>query len=235
LNREKSAFPVARLYVEMRLTLTCLVNRTPGEHVYAQASRPVFMIEDNTVTVPDRFASLARDSVKVYGGRYLAGGSGISIDGEPPKGRVVLIEWDSMEQLLKWRRSAEYAEAPGLQRRGDRQIVHRHGEHDRVGGAHLRNERVRQGDMRLLLVRQFGIGLTHRQVGLGGQMGHSSGVVAGARFTIGWPFSSSARLRQAWPPSSNLNTIDTDRRSRRRKRSSEDFRPIEVWLHDATK
>jgi HupE / UreJ protein len=28
LNREKSAFPVARLYVEMRLTLTCLVNRT---------------------------------------------------------------------------------------------------------------------------------------------------------------------------------------------------------------
>lgn len=86
-----------------------------GEHVHAQESRPVFMIEDNTVTVPDRFASefapLARDSVKAYGGRYLAGGSGVSIDGEPPKGRVVLIEWDSMEQLMKWRRSAEYTEA----------------------------------------------------------------------------------------------------------------------------
>jgi uncharacterized protein (DUF1330 family) len=86
-----------------------------GEQAHAQASHPVFMIEDNTVTVPDRFASefapLARDSVKAYGGRYLAGGSGTSIDGEPPKGRVVLIEWDSMEQLLKWGRSAEYAEA----------------------------------------------------------------------------------------------------------------------------
>jgi uncharacterized protein (DUF1330 family) len=99
-----------------------------GGHVHAQASRPVFMIEDNTVTVPDRFASefapLARDSVKAYGGRYLAGGSGVSIDGEPPKGRVVLIEWDSMEQLLNWRRSTEYTEARRIgERYGNFRII----------------------------------------------------------------------------------------------------------------
>ncbi|MFK4489954.1 MULTISPECIES: hypothetical protein [unclassified Bradyrhizobium] len=45
--------------------------------IYAQTSRPVFMIEDNTVTNPDgfakEFAPLARDSVKTYGGRHLAG------------------------------------------------------------------------------------------------------------------------------------------------------------------
>lgn len=61
-------------------------------------ARPIDLsswIEDNTVRVPDgfanEFAKLARDSVKAYGGRYLAGGSGGSIDGESPKGRVVLI------------------------------------------------------------------------------------------------------------------------------------------------
>ncbi|MBR0810093.1 DUF1330 domain-containing protein [Bradyrhizobium diazoefficiens] len=87
-----------------------------GSHeIHAQATRPVFMIEDNTVRNPDgfakEFAPLARDSVKAYGGRYLAGGGGISIDGDPPKGRVVLIEWDSIEQLTKWRQSPEYTQA----------------------------------------------------------------------------------------------------------------------------
>ena len=76
------------------------------------------MIEDNMVRSPEGFANefapLARDSVKAYGGRYLAGGSGTSIDGEPPKGRVVLIEWDSMEQLMKWRRSPEYTQARAI-------------------------------------------------------------------------------------------------------------------------
>jgi uncharacterized protein (DUF1330 family) len=73
------------------------------------------MIEDNTVNNPEgfakEFAPLARESVEGHGGRYLAGGSGSSIDGEPPKGRVVLIQWESMEQLMSWRRSPEYVRA----------------------------------------------------------------------------------------------------------------------------
>ena len=67
------------------------IGALESQGIHAQASRPVFMIEDNAVTNPDgfakEFAPLARDSVKAYGGRYLAGGSGISIDGDPPKGR----------------------------------------------------------------------------------------------------------------------------------------------------
>ena len=61
----------------------------------AQTQPPVYMIEDNTVRDPEgfakEFAPLARGSLKTYGGRYLGGGSGISIDGDPPKGRVVLV------------------------------------------------------------------------------------------------------------------------------------------------
>jgi uncharacterized protein (DUF1330 family) len=83
--------------------------------IHAQAKPPVYMIEDNTVRDPQgfaqEFAPLARESLKVHGGRYLGGGSGVSIDGEPPKGRVVLVQWDSMEQMTKWRHSPEYGKA----------------------------------------------------------------------------------------------------------------------------
>ncbi|MGY3356295.1 uncharacterized protein (DUF1330 family) [Bradyrhizobium sp. GM0.4] len=81
----------------------------------AQSKPPVYMIEDNTVIDPagfaNEFAPLARDSLKAYGGRYLGGGSGVSIDGDPPKGRVVLVRWDSAEQMMKWRHSPEYTAA----------------------------------------------------------------------------------------------------------------------------
>jgi uncharacterized protein (DUF1330 family) len=83
--------------------------------IQAQAKPPVYMIEDNTVRDPQgfaqEFAPLARESLRTYGGRYLGGGSGMSVDGEPPKGRVVLVQWDSMEQMTKWRHSPEYSKA----------------------------------------------------------------------------------------------------------------------------
>lgn len=87
-----------------------------GVHaLHAQSKPPVYMIEDNTVIGPvgfaKEFAPLARESLKTYGGRYLGGGSGVSIDGDPPKGRVVLVQWDSVEQMMKWRHSPEYTAA----------------------------------------------------------------------------------------------------------------------------
>jgi uncharacterized protein (DUF1330 family) len=87
-----------------------------GVHsLQAQTKPPVYMIEDNTVRDPEgfakEFAPLARESLKTYGGRYLGGGSGISIDGDPPKGRVVLVRWDSLDQMMRWRHSPEYTAA----------------------------------------------------------------------------------------------------------------------------
>ena len=32
-------------------------------------------------------------------------------DGEPLKGRIVVLRWDSMEQLMAWRHSPEYEQA----------------------------------------------------------------------------------------------------------------------------
>jgi uncharacterized protein (DUF1330 family) len=84
-----------------------------GVHaLHAQSKPPVYMIEDNTVIDPagfaKEFAPLARQSLETYGGRYFGGGSGVSIDGDPPKGRVVLVRSDAVEQMMKWRHSPEY-------------------------------------------------------------------------------------------------------------------------------
>jgi uncharacterized protein (DUF1330 family) len=88
------------------------------DSIHAQAKPPVYMIEDNTVRDPEgfakEFAPLARVSLKTYGGRYLGGGGGVSIDGEPPKGRVVLVQWDSIDQMMKWRHSLEYTKARAI-------------------------------------------------------------------------------------------------------------------------
>ena len=73
------------------------------------------MIGNNDVTDPAGYARdylpPAQASLKAHGARYIAAGKGTAIDGEPPKGRVVIIAWDSMEQLLGWRHSPEYEAA----------------------------------------------------------------------------------------------------------------------------
>jgi uncharacterized protein (DUF1330 family) len=70
------------------------------------------MIANNEVSDPDgyrkEYLPTAQETIKAHGGQYVAAGKGTAIDGEPPKGRVVILRWDSMEQLLAWRHSLEY-------------------------------------------------------------------------------------------------------------------------------
>lgn len=83
--------------------------------LHAQAKPPVYMIANNEVTNQDSYAKeylpLAQPTLKEHGGRYIAAGKGTAIDGQPPKGRVVILRWDSMEQLMAWRHSPEYEKA----------------------------------------------------------------------------------------------------------------------------
>lgn len=83
--------------------------------IHAAATPPVYMIANNEVTNAQGYAKEylppAQASIKAYGGRYIAAGKGTAIDGDPPKGRVVILQWDSLEQLLAWRHSSEYEAA----------------------------------------------------------------------------------------------------------------------------
>ena len=86
--------------------------------LHAQAKPPVYYITEVDVTNLDaykkEFAPKAQASMKAAGGRLLALGSGqkvTAIEGEPPKPRVAIQVWGSLEELQAWRNSAEYKEA----------------------------------------------------------------------------------------------------------------------------
>ena len=88
------------------------------QSLHAQANPPVYMIAINEVTNPDGYKNEylppAQTSIKAHGGVYIAAGVGTVIDGDLPKGRTVILRWDSMEKLLAWRHSPEYEAARKL-------------------------------------------------------------------------------------------------------------------------
>ncbi len=79
----------------------------------AQAKPPVYMIALNEVTDADRYGKEyvppAQASVKAHGGLYVAAGPGTTLEGDLPKGPVVIIRWDSLEALKAWKDSPDFA------------------------------------------------------------------------------------------------------------------------------
>lgn len=86
------------------------------EGLHAQTKPPVYYIAEIDVSNVDgyvkEYAPLAQASIKASGGRFLAvGGKVTPIEGDPPKSRVAVQVWDSVEQIQAWRNSAKYKEA----------------------------------------------------------------------------------------------------------------------------
>jgi uncharacterized protein (DUF1330 family) len=65
-----------------------------------------------------RYRDLASASIERYGGRYLVRGADPEVaEGEwPPRRRVVVVEFPTMERLQEWYRSPEYADALAVSR-----------------------------------------------------------------------------------------------------------------------
>jgi uncharacterized protein (DUF1330 family) len=53
----------------------------------------------------------AQKAVKNHGGVYLAAGPGTPIAGNLPNGPVVILRWESLDALKKWRDSPEFQAA----------------------------------------------------------------------------------------------------------------------------
>jgi uncharacterized protein (DUF1330 family) len=83
--------------------------------LHAQAKPPVYYIAEIETTNLDAYmkdyAPLAQKTIRAAGGRIIAGGPAKSVEGDPPKTRVVVQVWDSPEQIQAWRNSAEYKKA----------------------------------------------------------------------------------------------------------------------------
>jgi uncharacterized protein (DUF1330 family) len=86
------------------------------EGLRAQAKPPVYFIAEIDVKDVDaytkEYAPRAQAIIKKHGGRLLAAGQKVTaFEGAPPKPRVAIQVWDSMEKLQAWRNSEEFKEA----------------------------------------------------------------------------------------------------------------------------
>jgi uncharacterized protein (DUF1330 family) len=96
-------------------TLGVALGAVTGQALHAQATPPVYYVADVDVTDLDgylkEYAPKAATSSKDFGGQTLAAGQEITqIEGAPPNRRVVIVKWNSLEQLQAWRNSEQYKE-----------------------------------------------------------------------------------------------------------------------------
>jgi uncharacterized protein (DUF1330 family) len=95
--------------------------------LHAQAKPPVYSVTEidvtNVAAYEKEYAPLAQASIKKSGGKLLAASQKVtSLEGTPPKARVAIQVWDSLEQVQAWRNSADYKAARMI---GDKYATYR--------------------------------------------------------------------------------------------------------------
>ena len=96
--------------------------------LHAQVSPPIYVIQEIDVSNQDSFlkeyAVKSRSLGRKFGGRLLVAGSGTitRIEGEPPKSRFVVLQWDNLAKVQAWANSPEYKE---LRKIGDKHATFR--------------------------------------------------------------------------------------------------------------
>ena len=105
------------------VALSLLVGAALGAAVvqglHAQSKPPVYYIAEIEITNLDgwtkEYAPHAQALIKEMGGRLLAAGQNVtSLEGDPPKTRVAVQVWDSMDKIKAWRESAKFKELQPL-------------------------------------------------------------------------------------------------------------------------
>jgi len=79
----------------------------------AQAKPPVYLVSEievlDSAAYLKEYAPRARASIQQHGGRFVAlGGKTTAIEGEPPKPRIAIIAWDSIDTLQAYWNSGEF-------------------------------------------------------------------------------------------------------------------------------
>ena len=74
------------------------------EGLHAQAKPPAYQVVEiepsNMEAYVKDYVPKAQAAIKAAGGKFLAaGGKTTTIEGEPPKARVVIQQWDSVEKI----------------------------------------------------------------------------------------------------------------------------------------
>jgi uncharacterized protein (DUF1330 family) len=85
------------------------------EGLRAQANPPIYVVAEvdvqNIEAYTKEYAPRAQALIKKHGGRFLAAGQKVtSLEGAPPKPRVAIQQWESMQKIKAWRDDPEYWE-----------------------------------------------------------------------------------------------------------------------------
>lgn len=106
-----------------KVILTTLVGIGFGaagvQILYAQAKPPVYYISEIEVTNPEgygkEYVPKVLPVIEAAGGRHLAAGAKTTaIEGEPPKSRVIVVVFDSIEKVQALHNSAAYKDARAI-------------------------------------------------------------------------------------------------------------------------
>ena len=105
-----------RYAVTLLILVGVIIGGAAVQTLHAQMKPPAYLIALNEVTNQEaylrEFSIPSRASVKAAGGRYIIlGGKITPLDGEPPKTRIVIQVWDSLEKLQAFYNSPEFVAA----------------------------------------------------------------------------------------------------------------------------
>ena len=102
------------------LALTLLAGVAIGavavQGLHAQSTPAAYTVTEVDIANLDayqkEYVPLVRASISAAGGRIVAAGQNIvSLDGEAPKTRITITQFDSLDKVRAWRASAKYREA----------------------------------------------------------------------------------------------------------------------------
>jgi uncharacterized protein (DUF1330 family) len=98
------------------LLISIGLSALTAQGLHAQTRPPVYTVFEIDVTNVEaytrEYAPLAQASIRKAGGKQLAGGQKVtSLEGAPPKPRVTIHRWDSLEQAQAWFNSDDYRAA----------------------------------------------------------------------------------------------------------------------------
>jgi uncharacterized protein (DUF1330 family) len=83
--------------------------------LHAQSKPPVYFVGETEISNPEAYAKeyipLVMAGIKANGGRYIAAGKATPLEGEPPKTRIAVIAFDSLEKIQAWRGSEAFKES----------------------------------------------------------------------------------------------------------------------------
>jgi uncharacterized protein (DUF1330 family) len=93
----------------------------------ATVAPKAYVVAEITVTDPEaykQYAALVPPIAAKFSGRYLVrGGQTIAVEGDPPGGRIVVIEFDTLASARLFEESAEYQAIAPLRRQAARSRV----------------------------------------------------------------------------------------------------------------